>query len=354
LQASERRDKFLLAALIGVPLAYIVFLITHRVLFVRNLLLILPSLAILAGFGFSWLMQRLESRSLFIKAIPITLMIALVAFNVQWISYTAWTIQTRRSDIFADRAVQSIAEKPDQAIYITPAALRLLGNRVLPGNASLQYNGDIDLVLFAYLADTRDEEEGSWPVNFPGASPEIFGPIEINMDWHASWPGVERLVLSTPEIAWQDGSVLVAHPDIDLTMKVQSTNGILKLDGEQFFLITEAGQRINILNSANPSVILALRPLIDSEVGITGRPHREQPPNDWFLLEVSGDDVIESDSIAFQFNSIRLLSELDAKQLACVNQVTGEPRYQALLDNMLPFIDFSDDELALLAECVNG
>lgn len=353
LLSRQRRDLYLAAALIGVPLVYILFLITHRVLFVRNLLQILPSLAILAGFGFSWLLQRLGKHPLVVRAIPAGILLLVVSVNLSWISYSTWTIQMRRTSLFAEQALQEIGRQTE-VVYVTPAAHDLLGDRPLPDNARLEFNADTDLVLFAYLGDTIDEEEGGWPVNFPGASPQIFGPQEINMDWHASWPGVERLVLSVPELAWQDGAILIENPEVDPSMAEQGARGELSLDGEQFFLTDQTGRRINILNSANPSVILALKPLVDSDVEITGRPHSRQRANDWFLISLGGKQVLGEADLELQFNSIRLLAGLDEDQAACIAQVAGPARSQALGDNMLPFIDFSTEELLRMGKCLDG
>jgi len=123
--------------------------------------------------------------------------------------YAAWTIRMRGTDVYAKQAINAIRTHADQTVYITPKALEELGNLALPSNATREYNEDIDLVLWSYFGDTAEKMWGLWYVNKPDASPEIYGSLEINMDWYASWPGGERFVLSKPSMAWDGGYWLI-------------------------------------------------------------------------------------------------------------------------------------------------
>jgi len=353
LKSEERRSRYLALALGGVPFLYILFLITNRVLFVRNLLIVLPSVAILAGLGFAFLMRTLEPYAIGWRLLPVGVLLLVFGLNLQWISYTAWTIQMRASDIFAGQALQEISDHPEQKVYITPAVFRLLGDRELPENATLDFVGDEDLVLFAYLGDVRDEEEGFWPVNFYGASPNVFGPMEINMDWYASWPGVERLVLARPQLAWQDGAPLGKNPGRESLVPTIEFRGVIYLDGEQLYVKDEKGKRIFFLNSANPRVILALKSLLDSQVTIIAKPYSLERDHSWFLLAVNGEEVIPEEQLEVEFHTIRFLSNMDEGQKSCIEDVVGKAEFKAMRENMLPLIDLSEDQLRSVADCVD-
>ena len=354
LRPGKERSPFLAVALGGVPLLYILFLATNRVLFVRNLLIVLPSLAILAGIGFTYLWRILKPYAPGWRLLPVGALVIVFGLNLQWISYTAWTIQMRSSDLFASQAIQAIREHPDAKVYVTPSALRLLGSRALPANASSQFSGDEDFVLFVYLGDARDEDEGYWPVNSYGASPMVFGPKEINMDWHSSWPGVERLVLSTPTLAWQDGSLLGKNPDRDSSSPIVEYRGVLYLDGEQFYVNDEEGKRIYILNSANPQLLLALKPLVETEVTLTAKQYSPERDHDWFVFSVNGNGIIPADQAVLEYHTIRFLSNLDVDQADCMAAVVGPIRFKAMNENMLPMIDLSDEELVSAAACIDS
>ncbi len=352
--SDDKADRWLVMALGGIPLLYILFLATHRVLLVRNLLTILPNLAILSGFGFSWLLQRLRAYAPVWRYALVGSILLVLGLNAQWLSYTAWTIQIRDStDVFAKEALSTIGRHPDQTVYITPVALRLLHGRDLPPNVLLQSSGKEDLILFAYRGDTRDENEGSWPVNFPDASPTIFGPQDMNMDWYANWPGVERLVLSTPALAWQDGARFdpsAAQQPISM-MPIQEATGILSIDGEQFFIQVDETHRVYVLNSVNPKVIIALRPFLDAQITFTGIPHDVKRSGDWYLLSVSGKQVLASNQLIDEYNSTRFLSNLTEAQKSCLDQAVGSEQFQSLKDTVIDMIDLSDDQLKEIAVC---
>ena len=347
----KESEPYLALALGGVPFLYILFLSTNRVLFVRNLLVVLPSIAILAGFGFAFLMRVMKPYALGWRLIPLGALLLVFGSNLQWISYAARTIQMRNSDLYADQAVQFIQKHPEANVYVTPSALTLLGDRALPENAHSHFLGDEDLVLFAYLSDSRDEDEGFWPVNAYGASPLVFGPKEINMDWYAAWPGVERLVLSTPKLAWQDGAPLGKHPERDSSTPIVEYRGVLYLDGEQFYVTDEKGKRIYILNSANPDLLLSMRSLVETEVTLVTKPYSYERDHDWFVLSVNGNEIVPVDQTVLEFHTIRFLSNLDEDQKNCIAEVVGLTKFKAMTENMLPIIDLPDNELVAVSEC---
>jgi 4-amino-4-deoxy-L-arabinose transferase-like glycosyltransferase len=353
LKHGNERSPYLALALGGVPFLYILFLSTNRALIVRNLLIVLPSIAILAGFGFTFLLRILKPYAIGWRLLPIGALLLVLGWNLQWISYTAWTIRMRNSDVFASQAIQAIREHPDEWVYVTPSALKLLGNEDLPANASSRFSGNEDLVLFAYLGDARDEDEGYWPINFYGASPMIFGPQDINMDWYTSWPGVERLVLSTPKLAWQDGSPLGKHPNRDSSSLIVEYRGILYLDGEQFYVNDEKGKRVYILNSANPKLLLSLRSLVEEEVTLKAVQYSAERDHDWFILSVNGNEIIPANQAVLEFHTIRFLSNLNGNQLDCVAETVGSAKFKSMTENMLPMIDLSDEELVSAADCIS-
>lgn len=350
-QKNDRKELFLLISLAGVPILYILFLATNRVLFVRNLIQLFPVMAVLAGFGFSWLWQRLEA-PIWRAALAAGLGILVVA-NIVWLSYTVGTIQDRRSDRFASEALAAIAGAETQSVYVTPAAAALLGNRELPSNASSEFDPSVDLVLFAYRADTIDEHEGSWPVNFVGVSPHTFGSHDINLDWYANWPGVERMVLAPVNIGWQDGALLsVAQPSTNNLQDEQIASGTLVVDGEQFYIETDTS-RIFIMNSANPRVILALRNLVEKEISITGRRVSAARPNDWFLTLLNGGPILAEHELQFEYNSSRFMLNLDDAQRACIREVVGLDQYTDILDTVVDLLQLTEPELLGISECTN-
>ncbi len=342
----ERQDVLLAIALAGAPLIYILFLATNRVLFVRNLLQILPNLAVLAGIGFVWGWERLRAWRGGAQYGLAVLAAVVFAFNGYWIWQTTVSIQQREQHLYIEEAIAAIEDAAED-VYVTPAALRLLEGAALPGNAKTAYGGEAQ-VLFAYLSDALDEMEGYWPVNLAGAAPQVFGPKEINFDWHASWPGVERLVLAERELAWQDGSLAGVGLGADDAVQAETAVGVLRQDGEQFNLEAD-GRTIRLLNSAEPRVILALRGLVDSEIELAGQPHSAARPDDWFAAAVGGEALVGEAEL--EFHTVRYLANRTAGELACIADAVGDAQYEAMVDNMLPMVDLTAEELEAIAAC---
>lgn len=197
-----------------VPLIYVIYLSSQRVMFVRNLLVIFPHLAILAGFGFSWVLEQLSGKKLARRSF-VAGVLSIFIINSLWIMYSVWTIEKREikndqlvSQTYVNQATYAISFYKNDVIYIAPAASEILiqqGRVDIESldNVTHEYSSDVDWVLFAYHGDATDSREGWWLVNWSNASPIIFGPQEINMDWYAHWPGDERLVLAKTPVAFE-------------------------------------------------------------------------------------------------------------------------------------------------------
>ncbi len=353
LRSGDRSERWLALALVGVPLSYVLFLATHKVLFVRNLLQTLPSIAILAGIGFSWVFDKLSNQKRYLKALPAVALLAILVVNGYWIVYSAWTIRMRHTDLFAVQAISEISKRPEELVYITPAAQALLSGQELPANVTTEHSQEANLVLSAYLGDSFDEEEGHWPINWPNAAPEIFGPNEINMDWYASWPGVERFVLSVPELAKEDGRPYRATPAQPVLLPAASDEGILVLDGQQFYLEKEDGSTLFILNSANPRVVMALREVIDEPVHLKGVPLSEKRPMDWFITELNDVQIMEDNELRMEYNFSRFYYQLSPQQRQCLSDAIDGVYLRELHEHTFGFAELSDLELISAADCIN-
>ncbi|MCW5732929.1 MAG: hypothetical protein KIS73_02325 [Enhydrobacter sp.] len=353
LRSPDRAERWLGAVLVGVPALYLLFLATHRVLFVRNLLQVLPSLALFAGFGFQWLYESLgQAPQKRLRFIPVALLALVLGFNAHWILSSVQTIRARDTDTFIHQALNHIAAHPEQSVYMTAAASQLLAGYDLPAHLTADKSGSQDLVLFAYLADAFDEEEGNWPVNEIGASPLIFGPREINMDWYASWPSVERLVLAAPGVAWEAGRSFTGHAAAPEALPLQTYTGLLTIDGQQFMLENEGQPPLFIMNSAHPQVVLSLRSLLDTQVSLSARPYNQWRLEDVFLSAVNGLSLLDEESLQTEYNFSRFSLNRSEAELQCVRSALGEANYRTLLDHAYGFMEFPDEQLAQTAQCL--
>jgi hypothetical protein len=266
---------------------------------------------------------------------------------------TAQSIENRRDvDLIAQDALETIA-RSGLNVYATPAAQNLLNGHKLPENLSTRYSGREDLVLFAYRGDAFDEEEGAWPVNFPGASPQIFGPREINMDWYANWPSVERLVLAPPNISRQDGGKLsIDPPNLPSITAPLLENGILRIDGEHFYLERSNGERLNFLNSANPKLIISARKILDSAVEVTGIPYGDNRQDSWYVLSLNSEQIIKPVQAKREYNFNRIFQAMSVSGRDCILSLLGQPLIDALLETSMDLVELDDATLTGVNVCL--
>lgn len=350
LVSDNREERWLGLILFGVPTLYILFLATHRVLFVRNLLQVLPSLAMLAGFGFRWIVGAFSKVSRGWQLAPMVALIILLGFNSYWITDALRTIQMRHSDIFIYQALDYIAGHPEQQIYVTPAAAAILNGHTLPPNLTIQKSGSETLVLFAYLADVFDKYEGSWPVNALGASPLIFGPKEINMDWYASWPGVERLVLASPQLAWEAGRRFDPEQRPAEILPAQHYSGLLTRSGQQLMLERKDAPTLFIMNSANPKILLELWPLLHQQVSVTAHPHSQSRIEDVYVLSINGKEILLREQLRDEYSFSRFSLHLTHEQKECLRLALGDANYRSLEDHWYSFMEYPE-QLQVAVAC---
>ena len=68
-------------------------------------------------------------------------------------------------------------------------------------NVTSQLTDQVDYVVAYYYASMQ--RPGFWPVNSPGLAPAWFGPLEINMDYYASWQGDDRILVIPIDQAYE-------------------------------------------------------------------------------------------------------------------------------------------------------
>ncbi|MDH3942499.1 MAG: phospholipid carrier-dependent glycosyltransferase, partial [Anaerolineae bacterium] len=181
------------------PAAYLAFFSFQSVFFVRNFLLLFPFLAILSARGIAAVYQSLSaSRMRFALA---ALVIAMLAINANWVAYTSDTIRDRGSDRYILELQEYLEEHPETNFIVSDRVLKDLNDLDLGSlpNVSTTFDSSIT-ALAVYFYESMDRP-GFWPVNFPGLAPEWFGPIEINMDYYASWQADDRILIMDLEKA---------------------------------------------------------------------------------------------------------------------------------------------------------
>lgn len=202
--AAWRERPALGLVLVGTPVAYALWFAEQRVLFVRNLLVLLPFLAVLAARGAELVAGALRPRALR-TAFALGLAGALLA-NAAWQVRAAESIRERGSGRSVRELAAHLRAHPDRRYRLTlevAAAMAALGE-ALPANATTEPPGETgeagatpDALVFF---NTGADNEGAWESNRPGFAEAVFGPRDVNFDWYTYWPQRYVLVVA-PEVA---------------------------------------------------------------------------------------------------------------------------------------------------------
>ena len=186
----ESRSRLLL--LVALPLLYVLYISTQRVMFVRNLLFVAPFGAVLAarGFGAVWDVGRGKvSRS----AVAAAVGMALLA-NVVWSVAAAESVRERRSDRFVKELAEYVADRPDERFFVTPQVVKLMeaARVTVPETAVTAVGGEAE--YFVGLPHELRRVE-VWPGLVRGEVERVFGPREVNFEYYATWPEPHVVVL---------------------------------------------------------------------------------------------------------------------------------------------------------------
>ncbi|MFT5049652.1 MAG: hypothetical protein ACI8QZ_001045 [Chlamydiales bacterium] len=200
------RTALLLASF---PIAYLLYMSTQRVLFVRNLLFVAPVIAVFAAHGATGLWSSLggSRRSAGARAQLAAagmLGLALWAVNGSFLIMASESIRARDPD--ADvRAFSAWADaRPDQRLFLSTRVAESLERLDLaaPANATRVDGPDVDAAAF-FPAETISS---SLRANRPGTALAIFGAMDVNFEFYPVWKEPKLLVY--PAAAARDAGIL--------------------------------------------------------------------------------------------------------------------------------------------------
>lgn len=184
----ERRLAFLL---LWLPLVYVLYMGMQRVMFVRNLLFVMPFIAVLSARGAAWVLGFIRQRALRVAAA--CGIAATIAVNVVWLFHAANTIRNRDTLPYAAKILSYMNSHTDSPTFLSTRAARLAGvgsAAEFPGNATADRT-----LAEQYLISTCDAfDRKEWPGNRPGRYDVVCGALDVNLDYYPTWGGSCRIV----------------------------------------------------------------------------------------------------------------------------------------------------------------
>ena len=200
-----RESRPVFALLVVLPLVYLSYMASHRVLFVRNLLFLAPFGALLAARGAGYVAGRLPRAAA--AGWCSLLALALVA-NAGTLIASAEEIRGRGADALGHDLASYLGAHPDQRFHLSKHARRSLLEAGLEVPAHAEYpEAQADAI-----ACTPDELRGHllWPANAPPGLLATIGPRSVNYRWYTTW-NEPWIAVVTPEFAdW--ARTVIWHP----------------------------------------------------------------------------------------------------------------------------------------------
>jgi 4-amino-4-deoxy-L-arabinose transferase-like glycosyltransferase len=194
----DRRALWVIGAFVVV---YLLYMSSQRVMLVRNLLILVPALAVFSAAGALWLWERLPWRPA--RAAVPALIALLLAVNAAWgIEATRTVIARDDIDAYAAQTFDYIVDHPD-ATFCTSwmVNVMLVADRgyTYPGN--VVFSPDVDYLI--YTAGEMDPL--AVQANRPDLTVRWFGPYEVNYNYYPSWIGNDRFVVVEADTAAEHG-----------------------------------------------------------------------------------------------------------------------------------------------------
>ena len=195
------KEKKLSIWFLMVPCLYVLYFASQKVMIVRNLLVILPFLAILASIGLCRLTQLIPSiffRRLFLVGICFMLLI-----NFMWIYEASESIAYKDSIIHSENITAYLKNKPNTRYYISEVARAYLNNKDIERYNLLNIvnnSEEADLIIFS---SSEVKPLTKWIANKWGRYKIVSGMYEVNWDYHPSLFGNVHIIAVNKSTAKQ-------------------------------------------------------------------------------------------------------------------------------------------------------
>jgi hypothetical protein len=182
------------ALLITMPLLYIGYMATNRVLIVRNLLILVPFVAILVAVAVDKFAQLFRSATVR-AAIPVAAAIVL-AFNWPTFLHAVWSMHDLERQSWQKSSAAYVAEHPDRRFAISPRIAELLLVQPKAPSAVTVYPPErADAYIYVL------SEHHARIANRRNTYRVIAGPDDIDLDYYPTWLGLERIVVVDGPVA---------------------------------------------------------------------------------------------------------------------------------------------------------
>ena len=169
------------------PLLYLLVMSLQRAMLIRNLLILVPFIAVYAGIGAGWLWDKLPQR--WIRSILVVTLIVILTINGVWLGYSARSIVNRHTTQYLADVRGWLIQYPELTYYASTQVRTALGDAI-PENITSDLS-QADEVL-VYLKEIQEVDP--MPANIPRLFITQFGSWEANIEYY-TWHGDNKIML---------------------------------------------------------------------------------------------------------------------------------------------------------------
>jgi 4-amino-4-deoxy-L-arabinose transferase-like glycosyltransferase len=202
--SSWRSDRLEAVLLLLVPVIWVLFFATQKVLFVRNLLPVAPFIALFAARGLTNIASSLPDRA---RALPGLLGACVLILNGSWMWDASASIRERQEasrDDLGELQRWLETERGERSVYFSEPLARELYAKlgVQPDWLIVDQAAPADLAAFrpaeVAVGAFPGDPTGTLKSNLPGCLVASFGPREVNWEWYTTWREPRIVVIERP------------------------------------------------------------------------------------------------------------------------------------------------------------
>ena len=210
-----QRAPWLAGVVLIFPALFVAYFSIQRTMIVRNLLVILPALAVAFAWGVDTLgdgAARLAgSAGSWGRGGAIAAITLLLTVNVAFVGWAAATVHDRSDAQWINAATTQFINRRGRTerIFLSPRVrARLDANRLMVDTTTVA--SDADLLVFH--TDEGFRTRGEYPAHVWGLTETWFGPYEVNFDRYPTWDGDARILVMTRAMAERVDLALLQPP----------------------------------------------------------------------------------------------------------------------------------------------
>jgi hypothetical protein len=192
-----RRDLGRAALLLLFPAAYVGYMSTQSVMVVRNTLVVVPFLAVLAARG-AGMCRAAVARFQRGPALVTAATAAPLAFNAAWLISAGASCTAPSAP--APELLALLAEPSTPPCALSPRVRAMVGqsSSALPASVA---RAEVEAPVWVAFSASEVRAPSRWTANRPDYLVACFGPREVNLTYYPSWMGRDHVLVMRAEDA---------------------------------------------------------------------------------------------------------------------------------------------------------